>query len=131
MGTAMHALGLAVALLGAQACGRHASVEVPPELTGFWGTAAPRYQDRNLEFTDEFVIFWSGPRSASHHRVTGVEKRLDETGKSSIFDIEYVQEGEKSILEVHFVAAPEPLIRLRNQVGVTWQRIASSSAEVN
>jgi hypothetical protein len=124
-------LWVAVTVLASlQAC-RHQSNAVPPELTGLWATTTPKYKDRNLEITPEFIIFWTGPRSATPHRITRVNKRWDEAKKSDLFEIEYSEQSERSTLRLHFIAAPEPVITFRNQPEIRWLRVAASSAKVD
>jgi hypothetical protein len=94
---------------------------VPPELIGVWVTAAPRYEDRALEFTRASVILHTDDAHFTVHPVRVVQRK--EHGPFVTYHIEYQDVEGPTALDFRFVSVPQPLIRLEHLTTV-WRRTA-------
>ncbi len=96
---------------------------VPEELLGTWATSARKYAESSLEFTDESIIFKSGPKYVDVNDIAKIEK-VPEEGRT-LYNVFYEgAEGGKCKLSLYRYDRGEKqgIIRFKNQREVYWTK---------
>lgn len=93
---------------------------IPDELVGVWRTTDPGYVDRPFEITKTILIFHQGATDSTVHEI--LEVKRDEGVRETLYTIDY--DNEESVYEFSFYysAAPESVIRFKNQRHMEWRK---------
>ena len=117
-------IAIPVLIIGFLGC-HEKDVSVPDHLIGTWGTVAPRYDGRYVQFTKDHIIFHVGAEHISTHLI----KKLKGTRRGKYITYKLVYRGsEGNNVNFRFTYDPsnEGEIRLKNQRNVTWVKSAST-----
>ena len=113
---------LAVLLLLQPSCERAVRDPVPEELLGTWTTDNERYADRALQFTQNSILFHTGPGKFELAGFGIVDIQVEETDNGRrTYDIGYAEETGVTRFELLFEPIRETL-RLKNQPLLIWTR---------
>jgi hypothetical protein len=97
---------------------------LPAELQGRWHTDAPNYAGRGLEITTTSLGFQTGEEAAPTPMYPIVRVRRSTTSEGTLFQVEYLQNGDRAELDFLWQQAAPPEIRFVNQRGLVWTRSA-------
>ncbi len=101
-------------------CEPERKILVPDHLVGLWDTEAPKYANRDLEFTKESVVFKAGEDPIAIYPIKKIEEIR---GKDNIsYNITYLNLGKKYKFSFTYDPANGGMIVIKNRNGVEWTR---------
>ncbi len=110
-------------------CEPERKIIVPDHLVGLWDTEAPKYANRDLEFTKESVVFKAGEEPIAIYPIKKIEAIR---GKENIsYNITYMSLGKKYNFSFTYDPANGGVIVVKNRNGVQWMRKEEVKGESN
>lgn len=110
-------------------CEPERKIIVPDHLVGLWDTEAPKYANRDLEFTKESVVFKAGEDPIAIYPIKKIEAIR---GKENIsYNITYLSLGKKYNFSFTYDPVNGGVIVVKNRNGVQWMRKEEVKDESN
>ena len=106
------------------------TTHVPQKLTGRWETAYPGYENATITITDSAIIFDNGPAFSDTNQILKVTQTTEDG--THCYTIRYrSRDGEKYSLAMYVnIAGDYPVLRLKNQMHILWEKSPDSHMEV-
>ncbi|MBI1822921.1 MAG: hypothetical protein HY200_03160 [Nitrospirae bacterium] len=101
------------------------NVTTSADIVGRWTTSATNYEDRNLEVTNDQVIFRVGEQVVILYTIAKI-KKIPQKGNWALYMIEceYDENNEKQTQTLSLFFSPNKggAIKFKNNEGVDWKR---------
>jgi hypothetical protein len=91
-------------------------------VVGVWEAGKGKYQGRRFEVSDSAVAFQKGESADDYswHRIQEVQVKT--VADSALYTIRYEEGNKTADLSFWYRTRPAPVIRLKNSLGVAWNR---------